>query len=639
MSGSNGTQSGRYVRFAEFEIDRELKSLTRGGLRIKLQPQPWSVLDLLLRTSPSLVSRAEIRKHVWGDDRFVDFEQSLNFCVRQIRAALSDAADAPKFIETVPRLGYRFIGTVTAPDTEPQAEKATDPPARQAVAAIEVTAVAVPPAESASPPAPAVGALSRRRYAWALFAVILLIVPGAYFLRTRNAPPQPIRVAVFPFENLGAPEDEFFGKGISEELVSRLAEVRGLEVISHRATAELRARSKSAREAAIALNATYVLEGSVRIVAGQARVTTQLSELAPGRVVWSESFDRPLAGTLHLQDEIATAAATALVHRIPETKTPATRSAAAQREYLLGRYLLGRSGNPESDGALSHFEEAARLDPNYAAAWAGIGDAWVRRGISGLVHIRVGSDRGVEYARRALSIDNELAEGHRALANALFVGRHWAEAEQEFRKALLRSPEDPELLTDYAVLLLTLGREEESLATIRRASSAAPTLLGVLRYEAMLLGRARRYDEALTKCRKVLDLDPNFRMAYLTLGSTLLEIGRYREAQEAYFRFLEGSTSWLSARAYVTARSGDLAEARALEMEASAKEHEKGRQPDINDVLALYLLGDRKAALDGFERLALDRWAIDTAWIKVDPRYDPMRKEPRFQEIQRKMGL
>ncbi|HEY7516241.1 MAG TPA: winged helix-turn-helix domain-containing protein, partial [Vicinamibacteria bacterium] len=396
--------AARALRFGAFELDLQSGELRRSGVLVHLQQQPAKVLVLLARRSGELVTREEIQREVWGGT-FVDFEQGLNFCVKQIRAALGDQADTPRYLETLPRRGYRFLAPV---------ERIVD--SRE-------------PSESPVGEGPLPGGPAQSARTWAAWGTgLLLLLLGALVLFRPAPPPARAMLAVLPFENLSPdPAHDFFSDGLTEELITQLARLQPerLGVIARTSANVYKKAPKPVEEVGRELGVDYVIEGSVRREGDRLKVTAQLIRVKDQTHVWAESYERRLADSLSIQDDLARRVVQALQSRLLDAppSAPARNGPdpSAYDAYLKGRYQLA-SRRPLGTGSaallegVAAFEEAVRLDSGYAAAWAGLASALVSLVDEGARSPAEGFAPARAAAEKALDLDGDLAEAHVTLA-------------------------------------------------------------------------------------------------------------------------------------------------------------------------------------------------------------------------------
>jgi TolB-like protein/DNA-binding winged helix-turn-helix (wHTH) protein/Tfp pilus assembly protein PilF len=617
----------RALRFGAFELELQSGELRRSGVRVHLQQQPAKVLALLAARSGELVTREEIQREVWGDT-FVDFEQGLNYCVKQIRTALGDAAETPRYLETLPRRGYRFLAPVTQSDSS-QSDSPSDRPR--------------PRAESPTKPG-----RTPRIFAVALFVVVVL---GLALARRPAGSPSRVMLAVLPFENLsGDPAQEFLSDGLTEEMTTQLARLRPerLGVIARTSANVYKKTAKAVDAIGRELGVEYLLEGSVRRESDRIRVTAQLVRTADQTHLWAESYDRPVADTLALQDDVAHRVVAALEGRLlAEHQAPSQTAVAhpqAYDAYLKGRYELARPMRPGSEGegaraSLAAFEGAVELDPSYAPAWAGLASAAIASVDSGVLAAEEGFTRARTAAGKALDLDETLAEAHVALATvALYHDWRLDEAGAHYTRALALDPGRSASYHAYAGFLSAQGRHDEAIAAMETARRLDPLSAAVNGDVGWYFYMARRYDEAIACYRRTLELEPGLRWVSAFLVDALARTGRWSEARDEALAVMERGT----APAEDLERVRGLAAREAVRefWRAAARRGERSNRPNAEFIAVRHAqLGDGDRALEWLER-AVDgrsRWVV--ALLGAEPSFDPWRSDARFRVLRHRVGL
>lgn len=514
------TPSPRLFKFGSFDLDGLAGELRQSDSVIKLQPQPFKVLLLLVSRAGQVVTRDEFRHEVWGDDTFVDFEHGLNFCINQVREALQDSAVHPQFIETVPRRGYRFV------------------------APVETLALAAPLVTSSGTPITTPVAL---RWLWrAVLLAVAGLIGTAFFLHTRSAalpPAGPIRsIAVLPLVNMSRDSNQdYFADGMTEALITNLSKLQELKVISRTSIMQYKASNKPLPQIARELGVDGIVEGSVVHSGSRVRITAQLIRGTTDTHLWADSFDRDARDVLSLQTDVARA----ITEQIRVATTPAEQqrmspgqavnaeahpNVEAYNAYLKGKYFYWRSNNANLLKAIAYYEQASKLDPDYALAWVGLAEAYVRQADAGYVPAEEGYNRGRAAAQRALALDPNLAEAYMAIGYIKTAyDWDWVGADASYRRALALQPGNAAVIGSAALLAGTVGRLAEATALVRRSLELnplhAPSHLAV-GFDAFSNGRP---GEAVAPTRKALELDPNLPFAHVLLGFVSLEQGRPQE--------------------------------------------------------------------------------------------------------------
>ena len=638
------------IRFGAFELDLHTQELRKHGLSLKLHGQPIEVLAMLLERPGELVSREELQKKLWPEDTFVDFEHSINAAVKRLREALSDSADHPRFVETVPRHGYRFICPV---DLAPLSLS-------EPVAAISSSVVPSPASlpvagGDTGASAPAVGAVRKpplqKRWVPALGGLALIAVVAVLaalnvadlrdrVLRQagaiRESPLQIRSVAVLPLENLSGDKDqEYFADGMTEALITDLGKIGALRVISHTSVMRYKETKKPIPEIARELNVNSVMEGSVMRSGDRVRVTAQLIQANPEKHLWAESYERDLRDVLALQGEVAQAIAREVqVKLTPEEHARLTPirpvNPEAYQLYSRARSIMNRYQGP-TQAMVKYLEEAIAKDPKFALAYADLGVVYLANGRR--------ADAAAAITK-ALGLDDTLSEAHTARAELKCGDWEWAECEREFRRAIELNSNNFDALHDYSHLLQTMGRFPESLTESLRALELNPLSAPMNVHLGEHYLAARQYDQAIAQLRKALELEPNFPQAHYFLGDAYLAKGMSNEAIEEYLR---ADVLWGNSAEDVTAlrkafTSSGLKGYRQKQLELAKAQWQKSHDNEL-DLASLYaLLGNKESALDWLQK-AVEQRHVDTNSLRIDFSFDPLRSDPRFQALLRRMNF
>src|SRR5215472_7323337 len=519
----------RIFCFGPFEVDVVSGELRRQGLKIRLQDQPFRLLVLLLDRAGEVVAREKVRETLWPADTYVDFDHSLNTAVRKLREALGDSAEAPRYVETIARRGYRFIAPVVPLLTVQLADSAG-----AAVASLL--------------PSPVARQLTSGRRLLILASVVVICAAAlvAYWVVLRPGPStQPGRrlmLAVLPFDNLsGDADQEYLSDGVTEEMITQLGRLEPgrLRVLARSSTWKYKRAERDIGRLRRELAANYVLEGSVRRAGERVRITAQLVQADDQSQVWAETYQRDLRDVLILQSEVAEAVARA----IAVTLTPDTRARLASarpihreayQDYLRGRFFFNRRSEAALKQALGYFQKAIAADPGYAPAYSGLADCYSSLGASSVVGglpPRQAMPEAKAAALKALQIDAALAEAHTSLAMVhLLYEWDLAASEKEFRRAIELDPNYTTAHHLYSHCLLPLGRTGESLAESKRALELEPLQLVVGSHLGWHYLYARQYDQAIEQFRNTLELDPAFPQAQRYAAWAYLQKGMHTEA-------------------------------------------------------------------------------------------------------------
>ena len=608
-------------RFGEFELDVTAGELRRDGEPVKLQPQPFKVLVLLLDRAGDLVTREELKKALWGEETYVDFERGLNFCINQVRAALGDSAEAPRFVQTLPRRGYRLIVPVQS-GFRVSSEATLNLSTERLRVDWHVVAIGI--------------------------AILAILVAGATFLvrRTSNATPAGTMtrtmVAVLPFEDLtGDPPPPWFADGLTEELIAQLGRVspQRLGVIARTSAMAYRGSNKTIAEIGRELRVSHVLEGSVRRDGNRLRISVQLVNSADQAPVWSETYDRTVHGALTIQSEVAAQVTRALAVELqaaPWTQATwtGTHNPDARDAYLRGRYFEGRGQVGDFRAALQQFEEAARLDPKFAAARAAQATAYHLLAMSGQTAAAQAYAAADAAARDALRLDSDLAAAHVARGLAQLWGQ-WnpAAAAASFQRALALNPSDASAHHDLAWSLVALERFDEAVSHITRARDLDPLSPRASNDIGWMYLHIRQPSEAARACRQTLTIDADSVEAQQCLERAYLQRGELTEALAAARTAAERSQGPVAAA--LTDNGPAQARIAALWRWRLARLQSLAAQRYVSPyTLAMHhmVLGENDDALAQLERAFAERNPM-MVMVRTDPLFDRLRANPRFERL------
>src|ERR1035437_5841600 len=473
------TSAHEALRFSHFEVDLQTKELRRGGRPVKLPPQALRLLEFLASHPGQLVTREDIRKEIWSGNTFVDFEHGINKSSRQIRDALRDDADRPKFIETMPRRGYRFIAEIE--HSEGAAEiaasgEAAPPPALTERSSAPVS-VLEPPRMAKPTPVPGLHRLTGRRMrgasALVAFAALLMVASNPGGWRDRLLHQSPLKsiqsLAVLPLVNLSHdPEQDYFADGMTDELITDLAKISALRVISRTSVLQYKGTKKSIPQIARELNVDAVLEGTVTRDQGRVRVTAQLIGAAPEKHLWAEQYEGSLSEVLTLQDAVAKAVAHEIQIKVTPRErtllaTPRAVDPAAYEAYLKGRYLWEHSTEANLRKSREYLEQSIKKDPGYALAWAGLAATYGFLASWEILSRQDAAPRARAAAEKALELDNSLVGPLITLASVkMNYEWDWAGAERLFKRAIELGPNYGYAHHIYATYLAEVGRAREA---------------------------------------------------------------------------------------------------------------------------------------------------------------------------------
>lgn len=569
-------------RFSSYEIDLTAGELRKHGVKIKLQEQPFQVLTALLEHAGEVVKREELRERLWPADTFVDFDHGLNAAIARLREALCDSAGTPRYIETLPRRGYRFLGKVE-------------------------TLGGVP--------------VSERR-------VMLAVLP---FENLDGRPDQEYFADGMTEEMIAQ--------------IGRLNPSR-LGVIARTSAMQYKHTFKGVDEIGKQLGVDFVLEGSVRRAAQRVRITAQLIGVRDQSHLWAESYDRTMDDVLAIQTECAGRIAHSLaVELLPSQRDAmsraSTREPPAYEAFLQGRYHWNKRSEDGFRKAIGFFERAIELDPRYALAYVGLSDVFNVLGMFSVLLPKEAHEKAQAASKQALAIDDRLAEAHSSLGYSRFLYEwDWAGAEREFQTGLVLNPNYVVGHYWYALFLAAMGRFSEAFEHIDQARRLDPLSLIVKNHHGWILYFDRQYEKAVEQFEGALELDPNFYLPRIFLALTYVQMGKLKQAAEALERARDtaglhpGPLSALAA-VYSLAGKGKKAQQTAAQL------HQLSAQRYVSPyyrALASLGLGDQEAALDSLEKAFQVRsgWLVN---LKVEPSMDRLRSHPQFQKLLRKLAF
>jgi TolB-like protein/DNA-binding winged helix-turn-helix (wHTH) protein/Tfp pilus assembly protein PilF len=630
------------LRFGVFELDLRAGELRKHGLRVRLQEQPFQVLAMLLEHAGEVVSREELQKKLWPADTFVDFDHGLNKAVNKIREALGDSAESPRFVETVARRGYRFLAEVKAGDGAP-------------VRSAELATQTLHAAEARDRPDLS-GKLAMPRHplpplAWkiSVFALLVLMASlAAWKLHSWNRPPPVIRsLAVLPLESLSNDaSQDYFADGMTDELIADLGQISALRVISRTSVMAYKHARKPLPQIARELNVDAVVEGTVLRSGDQVRITAQLIDASSDKHLWSESYEGELRDTLALQSKVARAIADQIRINLNPQEQAALKSVKvvnpeAYESYLKGRFFWNKRTADGLKVALAYFNQAIEEDPKYAQAYSGLADTYALLGDwqYAVMTPKEALPKAKAAAIKALELNSALGEAHNSLAFCLDAF-DWDldSAGKEFRRAIELNPGYATAHHWYAWHLSLLGRYDEAIVEMRKAENLDPLSLIINADLAELLVIARSYDESILQSRKTIEMDPNFSLAHNQLAQAYLQKHMPEEAVPELQKAVQlsgGSPTCVAslARAYVA--SGKRSE--AVKLLNDLKKRSSPGYSDASEIAAIYAsLGDADQAMDWLEKAYEERF---NPGVLIRPGYDPLRSDPRFQDLLRRVGL
>ncbi len=626
---SNNPQAA--YEFGQFTLFPAEKRLLCDGKAVALAPKVFDTLVLLVANQERLIQKEELLQALWPDS-FVE-EVALAHNISQLRKALRDTTEQPRFIETVPKRGYRFIAAVR-----------------------QVGKLAAPVA------APARGGIlhsmlqnfrSLRPPVWAAFAAMLVLVAGAatyVYLprigRTASAGSPVIHsLAVLPLENLsGDKEQEYFADGMTDELITELGKIGALRVISRTSVMQYKAMRQPLSNIASKLNVDAVVEGTVLRSGGRVRITTQLVRAATEKHLWAESYEGDLNDVLALQRNVARDVAREIRIKLTPQEQMILAVARpvnpqAQVAYLKGLFFLNKRSPVALDKSVEFFDQAIELDPSYAQAYAGRSITYIYLGLIGLVPPGEVFPKAKTAAMKALELDETLADAYAALGQvSKQYDWDWAKAETMYKRALELNPSSWLARGWYAGLLSTIGRFEQSIKLDMEARDLDPISANSGTFLGRDLYRARRYDEAIRACQEALELDPDHLLALRFQAQSLEQKHQFPEAIAKLERAVSLSDGpiYRGQLAHAYALAGKRAKALKILEQLKALSKEKYVAPV--DIAIIYTgVGDRNAAFQWLEKAYQERTARITELS--EPHFDSLRSDPRFSDLMRRIGL
>ena len=634
-------------RFGDFSLDCTRFELCRNGRRLKLERKPLELLILLVTKHGQVVSREEIAGRLWEQEVFVDIELGINTAVRKIRQTLGDTPDLPQYVQTISGSGYRFIGTVTA------VEAVATKPTQSLDVAIEPAAVtevvappeaAVKPADTAVAETPSQGKARRMPWvvgglcAFALVAISVLTLgkhplAARLFVRNNNAPISSL--AVLPLQNLsGDSGQEYFADGMTDELITQLARIPNLRVVSRTSIMADKGSRRPLPEIARQLDVDAIVEGSVVRSGDRIRITAQLIDARTDRHLWAQSFEGPASDVLTLQDSVAQQIATqARLVLAPSLPRPPVNPA-AHDAYLRGRYFFNKQDFAHS---LEYFQQAVALDPGYASAYAGYASALDAATTYNLGTPEELMPKAIAAAQRAIQLDPQNGEAYTELGSAQTIYEwDWTAAEQNLNRGISLDPNDSIAEFKYAVYLEAIGRPQDAVAHMRRALQLDPLSFLVNRRLGVALYFDHESDAALAQLQRSAEMEQGSGSIEHYVSLIYEQKGDHDAAVQHNLTALHEDLPQLDTSAL-------LAEYQQHGWEAFWRAHTRallttsaysctGYQIGIDDLR----VHDLDHAFESFQH-AIDKHCFNMAFIRVDPLFDSVRNDPRYAALLTRM--
>jgi TolB-like protein/DNA-binding winged helix-turn-helix (wHTH) protein len=639
--------SPRRVRFGEFLADFDSFDLRKHGIRLKLQGQPFQILKLLVQRRGQLVTRDELRMELWKESTFVDFDAGLNAAIRRLRDALNDSADEPRYIETVPRHGYRFIAEVTD-----LAEASEASPGEPITLPSEPISLATTTDRPVNRPGIFKAARTLLLPAVAALTAFILLPPLRDTMRSLfvSHAASPIRsIAVLPLANLsGDPSRDYFADGMTDALITDLAHIGSLRVISRNSTVRYKGTKKAIPEVAKELHVDAIIEGAVVQDGDHIRISAQLLRASPEEHLWAKNYDRELQDVFSLQGQVAQD----IANQVRATLSPQesrrisaieTQSSDAYQAYLLGRYYRARGDEVSIEKGVSYLHRAIELDPNFVSPYVELAEHYCFYG-----ELPEQRDGVRKLVAKAMELDPLSAEAH-AVQGCFYLRRDWdfVDAEHEYRKAVELGPNSALAHGWMGNYLWMTNHQAEAMKETETARSLDPLSLENNVQIGLIFYSERRYPEAEKEFQAVIEMDPRFFMAHRHLLRVYDQMGDIPHALDALqWWFCEPAGSVCNQTKELRSiyrKHGPAAYwSKRVELEeASAAGHAQAKAKVTSFPLAeLHArLGHKDRALELLNLLCDERHDGLIMWLKSNPAFDSLRDDPRFQDLVRRVGF
>ena len=636
----------RRARFGVFEVDLRSGELRKHGIRVRLQGQSFQVLALLLEHSGDVVTREELRHRLWPADEFVDFDTGLNAAIKKLRDALNDKAEAPRYVETLPRRGYRLIVPVEKVEAHQGADvQVATPPGNglQIVAATlptsraeeELSKIATVLDLSPRPNEPKGRFLTWRKAAMAAAAALAVLAMGSWWMLRQS--PGAYTIAVLPFKNLSSePDSDYFSDGLTDEIISNLSVIDGLQVKSRTSSFFFKDKPGSIHEVGAQLGARLVLEGSVLRSGNKLRINAELVRVSDDFPLWSNSFDRELKDVFAIQDEISRSIVNELRLKLGRGQRRYNTNLEAYDLYLKAQTLSSNSVFPEGRDRLlagiSVFEQVIARDPAFAPAYAGLATAYGRLSLTprsfspdeAYAKMRAASEK-------ALQLDPLLAEAYASMGLVYSRDRNWQDSERAFRRSIELNASLSDSRRDFGFsVLFPLGRLDEAVRELRKAVELDPLSAQVHDSLEYVLVSDGRYDEALDNCRRILLSHPNDNAAEQLSARALLQKGRLNEATAIFEKQDQAGTGSPGFLGYAYALAGRRADAEKV----------AAHYPDWPwvQVFVYAGLGDKDRTFKALEQMATNHDPRVGAYLTY-PELALLRGDRRLTEFRQRLGM
>lgn len=639
------TRSSRRIRTGLFEVGLDSGDVHKEGRKIPLQEQPFRVLAMLLESPGEIVTREALQTRLWANDTFVGFDEGINTAIRKLRVAFGDSADNPRFIETIPRRGYRFVAPVhdatAVPVQLPESIAANDIPG----------------------PRPA----QHRDRKWVLLSLtaivlLLILVTVTYLRRTQShsnsVGTKRVMLAVLPFQNMSNdPGQEYFSDGLTEETITDLGQLspEHLGVVARTSAMAYKHTNKTVSQIGRELGVDYILEGSVRRQGGDARISAQLIRVSDQTHLWAQNYQRELHDLLQIENELGTVIARQVqINLTPQQKIDLSRTRTADPEaydlYLKGRFYWNERNPSAIKESVRYFHQAAVKDPDFALAYVGLADAYNIGNIMGAFSPKDSLPLAKAAATKALTLDPSSAEAYAALGMELshyefdFPG-----AQKAFLRALELNPNSAYAHLFYSnCYLAPMGRMREAIAENKKALELDPLSLPINNFMAMTYMFAGDYEKSDQQFQHTISMDPTFPLAHEYFSSSLKFQGKNEQGIEEHEKAeLLGGANPKEAAAEAALQlqalrnGGELGMWRkSLDSILVAEKRLSYESDSPGVVAAIYALaGDKDDAFKWLDRAYASRDGATITLLKVDPSFKNLRSDPRFAGQLRRMGL
>jgi TolB-like protein/DNA-binding winged helix-turn-helix (wHTH) protein/Tfp pilus assembly protein PilF len=626
-----GRVQSRVYGFGRFELDAELGVLRKAGRKLNVAPQPLQVLQVLLEHPQEVVTRDELRLRIWPQDIFVDYDLALKKAVNRLREVLGDSAEAPRFIQTLPRRGYRFISAVEYRNSS-----------------VDELTISGPQTNGDEHKPTRLRALKWIVAAGAIAILILGVSKIISVYRSRDDQDQLAihSIAVLPLANTSADSSQdYFVDGMTDALITDLAKISSIRIISRTSVMQYKTAKKPLPEIARELNVDAIVEGTVTRSGKRVRIDAQLLRATDDRHLWAEAYERDMTDVLSLQDEVAGAIAQKIQAKISGSNSGRATARPVNPEayefYLRARYEWNQRTEAGMNKALTFFDQAIALDPSYAPAYAGLSETYLLLPYYGAVAPTDAIPRGKAAAIRALDLDETLAEAHNAVAYVKFrFDRDASSADYEFRRAIEMNPNYATAREWYALMLADEGQNAKAETEIQRAEELDPLSAPISADHALVMYYGRRYDQASEYCQRALKLHPDFYRLHWVSGLLSEQKGANGEAISEFKRALalsHESPVVLASLGHAYASAGDRTSAHRIQDQLNQQSPRRYVSAYFSALIKVGS-GANAEALKFLQRSCDERY-VDFVSLNVDHRFDPIHSDGRFQSLLRCAGL